>query len=89
MTVRKKALVTGRVQGVFFRDECRRRAQEEGVSGVVRNLPDGRVEAIFEGPDEAVERMITWCHQGSEYAHVDLVEVQVEEPRGERGFSVA
>jgi acylphosphatase len=89
MTARKKVLVSGRVQGVFFRDECRRRAEVEGVSGSVRNLADGQVEAVFEGPDDAVQRMIDWCHEGPAYARVDHVEVEVKEPQGETGFRVA
>lgn len=63
------------MQGVYYRDYTRREAEKLGVKGWVRNLPDGRVEAIFEGPDEAVERMITWCHQGSPRAEVIRVEV--------------
>ena len=88
MSVRRRAVVSGQVQGVFYRDSCRRRAREEGVGGWVRNLPDGRVEAVFEGEEGAVDRMIKWCHEGTDWASVDSVEVTDEEPRGETDFRV-
>lgn len=82
---RKRAHVwiSGRVQGVFFRAHTAERARQLGVVGFVRNLPDGRVEAVFEGEASAVEKMIAWCHQGPPRARVEGVEVQWEEPRGE------
>lgn len=82
---RKRAHVwiSGRVQGVFFRAHTADRARQWGVVGFVRNLPDGRVEAVFEGDAHAVEKMVAWCHQGPQRARVDHVEVQWEEPRGD------
>jgi len=75
MMAKKHVLISGRVQGVYYRDYTRREAEKLGVKGWVRNLPDGRVEAIFEGLDEAVEKMISWCHRGSPRAEVTKVEV--------------
>jgi acylphosphatase len=85
---RVRVYVAGQVQGVFFRAECRRAAQARGVGGFVRNLPDGRVEAAFEGADDAVDAMVGWCHEGTPYAEVTSVEATDEEPKGERSFSV-
>ena len=85
--IRRRVVVSGRVQGVFYRDTCRRRAQEEGVAGSAKNLSDGRVEVILEGEPAAVERMIAWCRQGTEWSEVTAVDVTEEEPRGESGFS--
>ena len=87
MTVRKRALVSGRVQGVFFRDSARQEAERLGISGSARNLPDGRVEIVAEGDEEAVERLIEWCRSGPSYADVTDVEVETEKPRGAKGFS--
>jgi acylphosphatase len=80
--------VAGEVQGVFFRYETRERARGQGLAGWVRNLPDGRVEAVFEGPDEAVDRIVRWCHRGPEGARVSEVEVRHEDPEGLTGFDV-
>jgi acylphosphatase len=80
--------VTGRVQGVGFRATTRRRADDHGVDGWVRNLDDGRVEAVFEGPPEAVAAMVEFCHQGSRTARVDDVAVETEPPEGIAGFAV-
>jgi acylphosphatase len=80
--------VSGRVQGVFYRATCARLAREKGLAGSVRNRPDGGVEAVFEGPPDAVEDMVAWCRQGPELARVDHVELRDEEPRGEAGFRV-
>ena len=85
---RVRVVVSGRVQGVFFRAECERRARELGVGGFVRNLADGRVEATFEGPDEAVEAAVAWCREGPPWARVESVETTEELPVGERGFRV-
>jgi len=82
LVVRYRVLVSGRVQGVFFRDTCRRLAQEHGVAGWVRNLPDGRVEAVFEGPAQDVDRLVAWAHHGPRHAVVDHVAVQAEPPEG-------
>ena len=88
MAVRRRVVVHGRVQGVFFRDSCERMASSAGVSGWVRNRNDGAVEAVFEGEPDAVERMVGWARQGPRRADVDRVEVSEEEPVGESGFRV-
>jgi acylphosphatase len=88
MTVRRRVVVSGDVQGVFFRDTCRGEAGRLGVAGWVTNRPDGRVEAHFEGAADDVERMVSWCRTGPQYARVESVEVQDEEPTGETGFSI-
>jgi acylphosphatase len=76
------------VQGVFFRDDCRREAVGVGVAGWVRNRPDGRVEAAFEGEPDAVDRVVTWCRTGPPSARVSGVEIVSEEPTGETTFRV-
>ena len=81
-------LVSGRVQGVFFRDDCRREAAAAGVAGWVRNRSDGRVEAVFEGEPDAVDRLVAWCRRGPPSALVSAVEVVSEEPTGDAGFRV-
>ncbi len=86
--VRYRVLVSGRVQGVFFRDTARRLAEESGVAGWVRNLPDGRVEVVFEGPDEEVRKLVEWAHSGPRWAVVDDVAVQSEPPEGLAAFLV-
>jgi acylphosphatase len=86
--VRRRLLVSGRVQGVWFRESCRQEAAALGVTGWVRNLSDGRVEVVVEGPPAAVERMVAWCGHGPDSARVDTVDVDVAEPVGERGFRV-
>jgi acylphosphatase len=88
-TIRRRVVVRGRVQGVFFRDTCRREAHSRGVSGWVRNAADGSVEAAFEGEPAAVEGMIDWSHRGPQGAEVTAVEVIEEEPQGENHFRVA
>jgi len=74
--------VSGFVQGVFFRYETKRRALQHGVTGWVRNLRDGRVEAVFEGEKEAVDAMIAFCRRGPSGAIVKHVEVFWEKPTG-------
>jgi acylphosphatase len=81
-------LVGGRVQGVFFRDTTRRRAEAAGVAGWVRNTPDGTVEAVFEGEPEAVEEMVEFSRRGPSRAEVATVKVLDEEPEGLSGFEV-
>jgi acylphosphatase len=71
---RLHVLIEGRVQGVFFRASTRDEAQARGLTGWVRNRPDGRVEAVFEGDKQVVENMLAWCHKGPSYAYVDRVE---------------
>jgi acylphosphatase len=88
MAVRKRVVVSGRVQGVFFRETCRQRAESEGLGGWVANRSSGEVEACFEGAPEAVERMVAWCRQGPEGARVDSVEVHDEPARGTTDFTV-
>jgi acylphosphatase len=86
--IRRHVLVSGRVQGVFFRDSCRREAVTRGVWGWIANRDDGAVEAIFEGPSRAVEAVVDWCRMGPVRAEVTQVRVTEEEPRGGRGFRV-
>ncbi|MFJ5886198.1 acylphosphatase [Kitasatospora cineracea] len=86
--IRRRVLVSGTVQGVFFRDSCRRAAAEAGVTGWVRNLPDGRVEAVFEGDPAPVERMVAWTGHGPSRAVVERVEVVEEQPEGLLVFAV-
>jgi acylphosphatase len=85
---RAHVFVSGRVQGVYYRATTREQARERGVGGWVRNLDDGRVEAVFEGPEPAVEAMVEWCHEGSPQASVADVTVEYEEPEGLDGFEV-
>jgi acylphosphatase len=80
--------VAGRVQGVFFRVEARDRARSLGLSGWVRNAPDGSVEASFEGPAERVHTMVEWCRRGPALAEVQDVSVDWEEPEGGRDFQI-
>jgi acylphosphatase len=86
--LRYRVLISGRVQGVFFRDTCRRLAEQNGVTGWVRNLPDGRVEAVFEGPDEGVRQLVDWARSGPRLADVDEVAVQAELPEGLGAFLI-
>ena len=80
--------MSGEVQGVFFRDTCRRVAGEHGVAGWVRNLPDGRVEAAFEGDAEGVERLVGWARQGPPRARVTEVSVRDEPAEGLATFDI-
>ena len=86
--IRRRVIVRGRVQGVFFRDTCRREAAAAGVSGFVRNEPDGTVLAVFEGDADGVRRMVDWCRTGPPSAQVSGVDVTDEAPTGETGFRV-
>jgi acylphosphatase len=85
---RKRVVVSGRVQGVFFRDTARRRAESAGVAGWISNRPDGAVEAVFEGDPAAVDGLVEFCRRGPSRAEVASVEVEEEEPEGLSGFSV-
>lgn len=87
-TVRAHVVIHGRVQGVWFRDSCRREAENRGVTGWVRNNPDGTVEAVFEGAPDAVDAVVDFCRQGPPRATVADVEVEREESRGEPRFRV-
>jgi acylphosphatase len=84
---RARAVIRGRVQGVFFRAETRDRARSLGLSGWVRNVPDGTVEAVFEGDRERIESILGWCRQGPALAQVDEVQVEWLEPTNEEGFA--
>ena len=77
------------MQGVFYRATCAERARSLGLAGSVRNLPDGRVEAVFEGSPESVEEAIGWCRIGTRASIVDRIEVIDEPPSGETSFRVA
>jgi acylphosphatase len=85
---RSRVIVRGRVQGVFFRDTLRRRARAAAVAGWARNRADGSVEAVFEGEDDAVRRLVDFCRLGPPEAHVSDVEVIDEPPEGPEGFAV-
>ncbi len=87
--IRRRVIVRGRVQGVFFRDTTRRMAASRGVAGWVRNNPDGTVEAVFEGEPQAVESMVRFCREGPRGARVEGVEVRAEDPEGLAGFRIA
>jgi acylphosphatase len=86
--VRKRVEIEGRVQGVFFRDSCARQARALGVAGFVRNRGDGSVEAVFEGEQDAVDRMVTWCRHGPSHAVVTSMREQGESPVGDQWFAV-
>ena len=86
--VRVRAVVTGRVQGVWYRESCRREAEALGVSGVVRNTPGGNVEIEAEGPRRAVDALLRWAHAGPPAARVGQVTVEDLPLRGDTGFRV-
>jgi acylphosphatase len=86
--VRKRLLIGGQVQGVFFRDSLRRQATMNGVGGYAKNLGDGRVEVVLEGAAADVNIALAWCREGPPSATVESVEVIDEEPRGLEGFDV-
>jgi acylphosphatase len=87
-TVRVRALISGRVQGVWFRQSTADAMTGNAVAGWVRNLDDGRVEAVFEGPRDSVSRALDYVSHGPERARVDGVETTWEEPTGLQGFRV-
>ncbi len=86
--IRRRAIVHGVVQGVFFRDTLRRLAQARNVAGSAVNRPDGAVEAVFEGSPDAVEALLDFCRVGPSGARVDRVDASEEPPEGERGFRI-
>jgi len=86
--IRRRVVVHGRVQGVYFRADCASAARAHGVSGWVSNQPDGTVYAEFEGTPEAVDAMIAWCHTGSPRSTVTRLDVTPLDPTGDTGFSV-
>ena len=81
-------IVSGHVQGVYFRGSTQEFARSEGLTGWVRNLPDGRVEAVFEGPRDAVERAVAFCGVGPRWARVDHVDQREHPSVGLAGFEV-
>ena len=87
-SIRRRVRIVGRVQGVGFRVSCRHEASALGVAGAVRNLADGSVEAVFEGPAPVVEQMLSWCRHGPRMARVRHVEVTSETPTGSTGFTI-
>jgi len=89
MTVRKRVRAHGRVQGVFFRDSVRRAAEAGGVAGWAGNRPDGTVEAVFEGTEDAVDRLVALCRSGPGHADVSRLDVEDEPPEGLDGFRIA
>jgi acylphosphatase len=86
--MRRRVVVHGRVQGVFFRDSTREEAERRGVAGWVTNRDDGAVEAVFEGEPDPVQAMVRFCSEGPRSADVDRVEESEEEPEGLSGFDV-
>ena len=87
--IRRRVVVHGRVQGVFFRDSIRDRARAQGVDGWARNRPDGTLEAVFEGPPEAVDGLVRFCETGPPGARVSRVEVTDEALEGLDGFEIS
>jgi acylphosphatase len=85
---RRRVVVQGHVQGVFFRETTRRRAAAAGVAGWARNRPDGSVEVILEGEREGVEALVAYLREGPRGARVDWVDVEAEEPEGLTGFEI-
>ena len=86
--VRRRVVVHGEVQGVFFRDSARKEAERRGVAGWVANRPEGTVEAVFEGEPDAVAALVEFCRSGPPRARVERVEESEEEPRGDEDFRV-
>ena len=86
--VRRRLVISGRVQGVWFRGSCSQEADAAQVAGWARNLPDGGVEVVLEGPAEAVARVESWCHSGPRHAVVTAVMGEDEDPTGAQGFAV-
>lgn len=86
--VARRVVVHGLVQGVFFRDSCRREADRAGVTGWVRNEPDGSVGALFEGSEEDVDHLVRWCHEGPPRARVERVDVIEAAPTRTTTFDV-
>ena len=86
--VRCRAIVTGRVQGVFYRDSCQQMARRLGVRGSVRNRSDGTVEVVAEGSRDAVDQLLAWCRTGPPRARVTAITIVDEPPVGETSFRV-
>lgn len=83
MKTTKHVIISGRVQGVFFRANTQQKAEQLGVNGWVRNTSDGKVEAVFVGDKQKVDEIIKWCHQGSSMAEVENVEIEEKESTDE------
>jgi len=89
MKIRRRIIVSGKVQGVFYRDTCREVANAEGVSGYANNLFDGRVEVVLEGESGAVKRVTEWCKRGTKFSVIKNIEIIEEEDiAGETGFYI-
>lgn len=88
MTKHLNIKIFGRVQGVFFRDSVRRKAEEWGIDGFVRNEPDGSVYIEAEGPEEPLEKLVNWCWEGSEMAKVEKVEIEEGDSMDFHSFQV-
>lgn len=88
MTTRRRVVVHGRVQGVFFRGSTQEHARSVGVNGWVRNRPDGTVEAVFEGSEAQVQEMIRYCREGPPWARVERLDEFDEAPEGLAGFAI-
>ncbi len=86
--IRAHVFVSGTVQGVYYRASTREAARDRDVDGWVRNLPDGRVEAVFEGAEGDVRDMVEWCETGSPAADVDAVDAEFGDPEGMSGFEI-
>lgn len=86
--MRIHVFISGYVQGVFFRSYTAQKAKSLDLAGWVRNLPDGRVEAVFEGPKDKIEKMIKWCWKGSPASQVEKVEEIEEKEEGLREFEI-
>lgn len=86
--IARRVVVSGQVQGVFFRDSTRREANRLGVGGWVRNRRDGTVEAVLEGAPDAVAELVLWCREGPRGARVEDLEVSEAEPEGRMAFAV-
>ena len=85
---RRRVVVHGQVQGVFFRDSVRERAESRALAGWVRNRDDGAVEAVFEGTEDDVDALVRFCHEGPRGADVERVDVVDEDPLGDDGFAI-
>jgi acylphosphatase len=82
-------VISGEVQGVWFRASTKKKADELGITGWVRNTPDGKVDAVFEGDESQVNRMIKWCHQGPPLSKVEKVEAKIQDPiKGFNSFKI-
>jgi acylphosphatase len=86
--IARRTVVHGHVQGVFFRDSCRRRAESLGITGWVRNRDDATVEVHAEGSAEAVAALIQWCSEGPRGAYVEHVDISEQDPEGLLEFTI-